>query len=158
MTISDATPSNRAAATSAASTMCTAPWLATSMESCIDFTIGPEATPVQAIEQATAMARMTLPMSLQGVPDSAALCSAVESVLTELVDVTARHRASLDLVGKMAYDGSHITVSVGDMGRALPTPEEEPGLYLVRRVADEMGQYAGDHGGLVTWAAVAVRT
>lgn len=126
------------------------------MDSSIDFTIGPAVTPVQAMSQATAMVGMTLPTFLTGLADPTAVCHAVESVLTELVDVTARHKASLDLVGRVAFDGSHVTVSIGDMDGPLPAPEQEPGLYLVHRLADEVGQYAGDLGGRVTWAAVAV--
>ncbi|OEJ21020.1 hypothetical protein [Streptomyces subrutilus] len=127
------------------------------MDSAIDFTIGPEVTSVQAMAQATAMIRMTLPMFLSDVPEQAEVCRAVESVVTELVDVTARHKAGVDLVGRVAFDGTHVTVSVGDIKGALPAPEQEPGLYLVHRLADEVGQYAGDFGGRVTWAAVPAR-
>lgn len=132
------------------------PWPFT-VDSSIDFTIGPAATPDQAMKQATAMVRMTLPMFLVDVADVTVVCHAVESVVTELVDVTARHKAGVDLVGKVSFDGSHVTVSVGDMTGPLPTPEQEPGLYAVHRLADEVGQYAGDLGGRVTWAALAVQ-
>ncbi|MFJ4084995.1 hypothetical protein ACIP2Z_39380 [Streptomyces iakyrus] len=95
---------------------------------------------------------MALPRLLEGVSDETG--AVVRAILTELVDVTARHGAGGDLVASVAYDGVHVTVSVGDMGRALPAPEEEPGLYLVHRLASDVGQYAGDQGGRVTWAAV----
>lgn len=130
-----------------------APW-ASAVESRVDFVIGPEATPVEAMKQAGAVVTMSLPRFLGGTPGAEETCAAVQAVLTELVDVTARHRAGIDLVCAIAFDGAHVTVSVGDMGRTLPASEEEPGLYLVRRVASEVGQYAGDHGGRVTWAAV----
>lgn len=106
------------------------------------------------MEQAGAMVTMSLPRFLKGTPGAEETCAAVQAVVTELVDVTARHKAGTDLVGSVAFDGSHVTVSVGDMDCELPAPEEEPGLYLVHRVAAEVGQYAGDHGGRVTWAAV----
>ncbi|MGW2550016.1 hypothetical protein [Streptomyces sp. NPDC001635] len=123
-------------------------------ESSLGFTIGPEASPVEAMEQACAMAALSLPRFLSGLPGADDTCARVQSVLTELVDITARHKAGIDLVGRVAFDGAHITVSVGDMDCPLPAPEEEPGLYLVHRVAHEVGQYAGDMGGRVTWAAV----
>ncbi|MBZ6253653.1 hypothetical protein KVH27_35480 [Streptomyces olivaceus] len=124
-------------------------------ESSLTFSIGSSTSPVEAMARAGAMTAMTLPRFLGQAPNADEVCAAAQAVLTELVDVTSRHRASTDLVGRVAYDGAHVTVSVGDMGRTLPAPEEEPGLYLVHRVADEVGQYAGDMGGRVTWAAVA---
>jgi hypothetical protein len=102
------------------------------------------------------MAALTLPRFLAGAPRAEEVCALAQAVLTELVDITARHRASLDLVGRIVYDGAHVTVSVGDMARPLPSPEEEPGLYLVHRVAIEVGQHEGDFGGRVTWASVPV--
>ncbi|MEU1592741.1 hypothetical protein ABZ468_07740 [Streptomyces sp. NPDC005708] len=126
-------------------------------ESSLGFTIGPEASPVEAMEQACAMVALSLPRFLEGVPGAGDVCAAVQAVLTELVDVTARHKAGLDLVGRVAFDGAHVMVSVGDMDGPLPAPEVEPGLYLVHRVASEVGQYAGDMGGRITWAAVEVR-
>lgn len=134
-----------------------APWAGLMAASCMDFTIGPEATPVQAMARATAMAAMSLPSFLADVPGPEQVAARVQAVLTELVDVTARHKAGVDLVGRIAFDGTHVTVSMGEMNIPLPPPIEEPGLYLVHRVAAEVGQYAGDHGGRVTWAAVAVR-
>lgn len=128
------------------------------MDSFIDFTIGPESTPVEAMSRATAMVGMSLPTFLAEVPGADQVCTRVQAVLTELVDITARHKAGRDLVGRVAFDGTHVTVSVGDMDIPLPAPEEEPGLYLVHGIAGkDVGQYAGDHGGRVTWAAVAVR-
>lgn len=126
--------------------------------SAISFSIGPEASPAQAVENANAMVAMTLPRFLAGAPRAAETCTAAQAVLTELVDVTARHKAGQDLVGRVAFDGAHVTISIGDMAGPLPAPEEEPGLYLVHRMAEEVGQYAGDMGGKVTWAAVAVGT
>ncbi|MFG2986156.1 hypothetical protein ACGFYQ_33730 [Streptomyces sp. NPDC048258] len=154
MTISDAIPNNWMIGTPHGELSMPPLWL--SPESAIDFTIGPESTPVEAMKQAAAMVGMTLPTCLSEVPDPEAVCETVKAVLTELVDVTARHRASLDLVGKVKFDGAHVTVSVGDMNCLLPAPSEEPGLYLVHRHADEVGQYAGDLGGRVTWAAIRV--
>lgn len=122
----------------------------------IDFSIGPEASPAEAMERASSMVTLVLPRFLAGVPGADKTRESVQAVLAELVDVTARHRASLDLVGHIVYDGEHVTVSVGDMNGQLPAPEEEPGLYLVHRVAVQVGQYAGDFGGRVTWAAVPV--
>ncbi|MFF0698408.1 hypothetical protein ACFYU4_37960 [Streptomyces tendae] len=122
--------------------------------SSLTFSIGPDVPPVEAMHQAGAMASMTLPRFLSGKPGAEETVAAVLAVLGELVDLTARHKASTGLVGRISYDGAHVTVSVGDMNCLLPAPEEEPGLYLVHRVADEVGQYAGDMGGRVTWAAV----
>ncbi|QFG13289.1 hypothetical protein SEA_GILGAMESH_97 [Streptomyces phage Gilgamesh] len=131
-----------------------APALLVSVENSVDFVIGPEVPSVAAMERADTVASLALPRMLEDVPDAARICAEVQAVLIELVDVTARYRADGPLVGRIAHDAGHITVSVGDMARVLPAPEEEPGLYLVHRLASEIGQYEGDHGGRVTWAAV----
>lgn len=131
-----------------------APQWPTMMDSCIDFAIGPEASPVEAMERAGAMTSLSLPRLLEETPGATDTLSAVQAVLTELVDVTARHKAGLDLVVRLAFDGAHVTVSVGDMDCPLPAAAEEPGLYLVYGVASEVGQHVGDNGGRVTWAAV----
>ncbi|MFF8399906.1 hypothetical protein [Streptomyces sp. NPDC016172] len=126
-------------------------------ENSLSFTIGPEHSPIEAMAAANDMVAMSFPSFLEGLPNAAQVCADVHAVLTELVDVTARNRASVDLVGKVTYDGRHVTVSVGDMAGRLPSPEVEPGLYLVHGTAHEVGQHAGDAGGWVTWAALAVR-
>ncbi|PNG19427.1 hypothetical protein [Streptomyces cahuitamycinicus] len=155
MTVSDATPHNPIVATS--NGRLAIPEELLTEESSIGFTIGPEYSPVQAMDAANSVVAMSLPNLLKGVPDAAQACADVHAVLTELVDITTRHRASADLVGKVVFDGFHVTVSVGDMSCSLPTPEVEPGLYLVHGTAQEVGQHDGDAGGRVTWAAVAVR-
>ncbi|MET9776107.1 hypothetical protein ABZ023_17935 [Streptomyces sp. NPDC006367] len=155
VTISDAAPHNWPPRTPVLTGQSTDTTGLLGTESALSFSIGPEVSPIEAMEQVGTMTAMTLPRFLTGAPNAAEVCAAAQAVLTELVDVTARHRVSAHLVGRVAYDGAHVTVSVGDMGRPLPAPEEEPGLYLVHRVADEFGQYAGDLGGRVTWAAVA---
>lgn len=123
--------------------------------SSLDFVINREVSPAEAVEQSTLVAEMALPAFFEGRGNAAPLTANVVAVLTELVDVTARHKPDIDLVCRVSFDGQHVTVSVGDMGRTLPPPEEEPGLYLVHRIADQVGQYDGFHGGRVTWAAVA---
>lgn len=153
MTISDATPHNWPPRPTFPAEGTAAPHLL-GVESTIDFAIGPEATPIEAMERAGAMAALSLPRFLEGVAGAEDTCAAVQAVLTELVDVTARHKAGHDLVARLGFDGAHVTVSVGDMNCLLPAPEDEPGLYLVHRVASDVGQYAGDNGGRVTWAAV----
>lgn len=155
VTISDAAPHNWPTSASAREEQITAAPDLLGVESSITFSIGPETSPVEAMKQAEATVAMMLPRFLAEVPGAKDVCAAAQAVLVELVDVTARHKAGSDLVGKVAYDGDHVTVSVGDMDCSLPAPEEEPGLYLVHRAAVEVGQYAGDHGGRVTWAAVA---
>ncbi|MER7952003.1 hypothetical protein ABTY59_31895 [Streptomyces sp. NPDC096079] len=125
-------------------------------EDSFDFVIGLEATPAQAMERADALLRMALPLFLERRKGSLAAFEPAAAVLTELVDVTARYAAGDALVGRVAFDGFHVTISVGDMHCELPRPEIEPGLYTVHRLAAEFGQYAGDHGGRITWAAVAV--
>lgn len=131
----------------------TAPW-PFAVEKNVTFTIGPNVSAAEALERATTAATLILPRLLEGAPSAAQTSDNVRAVLQELVDVTARHTAGADLVAQIAYDGVHVTVSVGDMVGTLPAPEVEPGLYLVHRLASEVGQYAGDHGGRVTWAAV----
>ncbi|MFK0159090.1 hypothetical protein ACIQVK_44350 [Streptomyces sp. NPDC090493] len=123
-------------------------------ENSVDFVIGPDVTPPDAMERANAAAALALPRLLEGAPHINRTSDEVQAVLQELVDVTARHSTGAGLVARIAYDGGHVTVSVGDMDGALPAPEVEPGLYLVHRTASVVGQYAGDHGGRVTWAAV----
>ncbi|MGW0033054.1 hypothetical protein ACWDXD_24960 [Streptomyces sp. NPDC003314] len=131
------------------------PWATKS--SSVDFVIDRDARPVEAIEQARKLGALMLPGLIGESSDRAELRENTLNVLIELVDLTARHPASPGLLGRIEYDGQHVTVSVGDMGRALPTPEEEPGLYLVQRLCGrDIGQYAGDRGGRVTWAAVQV--
>jgi hypothetical protein len=155
VTISDAAPHNwnpRTTVTAGESTP-----LAIGVESSVDFVIGPGTSPVDAMQQAAAMVALALPRFLEGAPEADEVCAAAQAVLTELVDVTARHRAGDDLVGRVSFDGLYVTVSVGDMAGALPAPEDEPGLFLVHRLATVVRQHAGTMGGLVTWAAVPVR-
>ncbi|MEU9354961.1 hypothetical protein AB0D65_29200 [Streptomyces griseoloalbus] len=147
MTIPHATPHNR----TSASLGLVADVLPVSS---LDFAISPGAKPTEATRQAAAVTATALPMFLDNTPNAAQIEQDVQAVVLELVDITARHRACNSLIGRVAYDGTHVTVSIGDMDCSLPQPEEEPGLYLVHRVAAEVGQYAGDHGGRVTWAAV----
>lgn len=149
VTISDATPHNRTTTPLGHSVVEVLAPL-----SSLDFAIGPEVTPDEAMERATAVTSTALPLFLKGHQRADQISQDVRALMTELVDVTARHKAGLDLVGRISYDGTHVTVTVGDMDGPLPPPEEEPGLYLVHRVASDIGQYAGDHGGQVTWAAV----
>jgi hypothetical protein len=99
-----------------------------------------------------------LPALLAGVPNANAVEDATLAVLTELVDVTARHRASVDLSGRISCDGDHVLITVGEMDQPLPDSEEEPGLFLVRRLTDEIGQYRGDEAGYMAWASVPVRS
>ncbi|MFI7415254.1 hypothetical protein ACIBU0_42140 [Streptomyces sp. NPDC049627] len=125
------------------------------VENSVDFTIDdPDVPPAEAMERATAAATLALPRLLEGATHATRTSDDVRAVLQELVDVTARHSTGAGLVARIAYDGAHVTVSVGDMAGTLPAPEEEPGLYLVYRLASEVGQYDGDHGGRVTWAAL----
>ncbi|RZU28204.1 hypothetical protein EV284_6370 [Streptomyces sp. BK022] len=128
------------------------------VEKAASFVIGPEVSPVEAMDQARAVVAPQLARFLQGLPDADWVRGDALAVLTELVDVTARYRAGVDLRGRVAFDGSHVTVTVSEMDRALPAPEDEPGLYLVHRAADDIGQYAGDDGGRVTWASIPART
>ncbi|MGW6304221.1 hypothetical protein ACWFRQ_07685 [Streptomyces niveus] len=102
-------------------------------------------------------AAMVLLALLAGLPEAVRVADSVLAVLTELVDVTARHRASTDLAGRISYDGDHVLLTVGEMNRSLPDPEEEPGLFLVHRLVGEMGQYRGDEAGYVTWVSVPIR-
>ncbi|MFB6629923.1 hypothetical protein ACFCWY_08515 [Streptomyces sp. NPDC056362] len=132
----------------------------TANDNSVDFAIGRDVASAEAIEQARKLAAFMLPGLVNGAPDEARLCAAVTDVLIELVDLTARYPASGGLVGQLSYDESHVMVSVGDMGRALPSVEEEPGLHLVYRLVEDagadIGQHVGDRGGWVTWVAVAV--
>ncbi|MFE7072650.1 hypothetical protein ACFU96_21465 [Streptomyces sp. NPDC057620] len=100
---------------------------------------------------------MTLPTLLADAPNANVVEEATLAVLTELVDVTARHRASIDLSGRVSYDGEHVLITVGEMDQPLPDSHEEPGLFLVRCLSDEIGQYCGDETGYVTWASVPVQ-
>ncbi|MGW4087007.1 hypothetical protein ACWEGS_28645 [Streptomyces sp. NPDC004822] len=147
MTLSDATPHNWTGMFGGLTDTLKA-------ESSVDFAMGPTASPAEALERASAAVALALPRLLDGVPGAAQTCANVQAVATELIDITARHLAGQDMIGRLAYDGAHVTVSIGDMDRQLPGPEVEPGLYLVHRLVSDVGQYAGDHGGRVTWAAV----
>ncbi|WP_031102429.1 hypothetical protein [Streptomyces sp. NRRL S-146] len=157
MTISDAMPYLWASSlrTPAPGNTATAPQ-APGVENSLDFRIGPEHAPAEAMRRSNRFAAMVLPALLVGLPDSEVISESVLKVLTELVDIAARHRASVDLSGRVSCDGSHVMLTVGEMCRPLPAPEEEPGLYTVRRLADDFGQYRGDEGGYATWASVPV--
>ncbi|AJC54460.1 hypothetical protein [Streptomyces sp. 769] len=69
---------------------------------------------------------MVLPALLGSTPKVVPLGEAVLAVLTELVDVTARHRVSVDLAGRISYDGSHVLISIGEIDQTLPEPDDEP--------------------------------
>ncbi|GAB2966087.1 hypothetical protein GCM10023080_029900 [Streptomyces pseudoechinosporeus] len=124
------------------------------VENSIEFRLGPEHTPVQSMRRARGFVAKVLPALLAGAPNAKAVEEATLAVLTELVDVTARHRASIDLSGRVSYDEDHVLITVGEMNRPLPAPEEEPGLFLVHRLTDDIGQYRGDEAGDVTWVSV----
>lgn len=127
------------------------------VDNSIEFRLGPEHTPVQSMQRARSFVARVLPALLAAAPDGKAVAETTLAVLTELVDVTARHRASLDLSGRVSYDGDHVLITVGEMSRSLPAPEEEPGLFLVRRLVDDIGQHRGDEGGYATWTSIPVR-
>ncbi|MFJ9416637.1 hypothetical protein ACIRPT_20945 [Streptomyces sp. NPDC101227] len=124
----------------------------------IAFAVGPHVEAADTMTRAAAFVRRTLPMLLKGEANVDTISRDVLAVVTELVDITARHRCSIDILGRVVFDGAHVTVSVGEMCGPLPAPDEEPGLYLVRRLADDLGQYCGDAGGYVIWASVPVRS
>ncbi|MDH6629356.1 hypothetical protein M2271_007192 [Streptomyces sp. LBL] len=128
------------------------------IENSIEFLLGPEGTPVQSLRRARGFVAKVLPALLAGAPNVKVVEEATLAVLTELVDVTARHRVSVDLSGRVSYDGDHVLITVGEMDRALPSSEEEPGLYIVHRLTDEIGQYRGNDAGYATWASVPVRS
>ncbi|MFG2512610.1 hypothetical protein [Streptomyces sp. NPDC048584] len=127
------------------------------LEDSIEFRLGPEHTAVQSMRRARSFVAKVLPTLLAGASNVEAVEEATLAVLTELVDVTARHRASVDLSGRVSYDGDHVLITVGEMGRPLPAPEEEPGLFLVHRLTDDIGQYRSDEAGYVTWVSVPFR-
>lgn len=124
------------------------------MDNSIEFRLGPEHAPVQSMRRARRFVARVLPALLAGAPHAEAVKETTLAVLTELVDVTARHRASVDLSGRVSYDGDHVLITVGEMDRPLPAPEEEPGLFLVHRLTDDVGQYRGAEAGNVTWVSV----
>ncbi|MFE4579440.1 hypothetical protein [Streptomyces chartreusis] len=156
MTISDAiTPHWASSLLSApAGRGATTPHGLPNLEKSIEFRLGPEHTPFQSVRRARRFASTVLPALLADAPNVKAVGEAALAVLTELVDVTARHRASVDLSGRVSYDGDHVLITVGEMDRPLPAPEEEPGLFLVHRLTDDVGQYRGDEAGNVTWVSV----
>lgn len=124
----------------------------------LEFRLGPEHKPAEALHRSRRFAAMVLPALLGEIPDAAAVVESVLGVLTELVDVTARYRASVDLAGRISCDGAHVLLTLGEMDRPLPDPEAEPGLFIVHRSVDDIGQYRGDEGGHVIWASVPVRS
>lgn len=126
-------------------------------ENSLEFRIGPEHQPVETVRRSHGFAAMVLPALLAGRADAVPVADSVLAVLTELVDVTARNRASIDLAGRVSYDGDHVLLTVGEMDCPLPAPEEEPGLYVVHRLVDHVGQYRSDDEGFVTWASLPVR-
>ncbi|WP_190128400.1 hypothetical protein [Streptomyces mashuensis] len=134
-----------------------APWRQLAMSREITFCLGTSTAPASPMERAAAFARRTLPMLLKGAPAAQAASDDVISVVRELVDIASRDRHGPDILGRIVFDGTHITVSVGEKQGPLPQPDDEPGLYLVRRLTDDIGQYRGDNAGYVTWASVPVQ-
>ncbi|MGY1503002.1 hypothetical protein ACW4TU_41610 [Streptomyces sp. QTS52] len=128
------------------------------VENSVEFRLGPQYTPIESMRRARGFVTKVLPALLVAAPNAEVVDEAVLSVLTELVDVTARHRASTDLSGRISYDGEHVLITVGEMSRPLPGPHEEPGLFLVHRLADDIGQHRGDDNGFATWASIPVRS
>ncbi|MFJ2745280.1 hypothetical protein ACIO3O_37110 [Streptomyces sp. NPDC087440] len=110
----------------------------------------------RAAERCSAFARTVLGPFLGDHPDPGPLVDNVVAVITELVDVASRTTRRSTIVCVVEFDGSHFMVSVEEIHGRLPHPQDEPGLYLVHRVADEVGQHLGDHGGTVIWASVPV--
>ncbi|WP_409473566.1 hypothetical protein [Streptomyces sp. HC307] len=127
------------------------------LESSIEFRLGPEHTSVQSMRRARGFVAKVLPALLAGAPNANVVGEAALAVLTELVDITARHRASVDLSGRVSYDGEHVLIAVGEMDQRLPDPEEEPGLFIVHRLVDDIGQYRDDDDGYATWVSIPVR-
>ncbi|WP_370418929.1 hypothetical protein AB8O64_10755 [Streptomyces sp. QH1-20] len=158
MTISDAVPLLWASSLRhpAASKNAAVPQILSTPNS-LEFRVGPERSPAQTVHRSHRFASMMLPALLGELSQAAAVAEQVLAVLTELVDITARHRASVDLSGRISCDGSHVLLTIGEADRPLPTPEDEPGLFLVHRLTDDLGQYRGDEGGHVTWTSVPVR-
>ncbi|MEU8540819.1 hypothetical protein AB0C52_12680 [Streptomyces sp. NPDC048717] len=123
----------------------------------IAFSVGPDVAPIDAMERAVATVRRMLPMLLKEAPVALAVSEEVLAVTRELVDIAARDRSSVDILGRVTLDDAHITISVGEKRCPLPRPDVEPGLYLVHRLAEEVGQYRGDGNGYIMWAAVGIQ-
>ncbi|WP_435057589.1 hypothetical protein [Streptomyces sp. bgisy060] len=123
----------------------------------ITLCLGPDKTPVAAMESAVAFVHRTLPTLLAGSPPALAVSEHITSVVRELVDIVARDCHAEDILGRVVFDGAHITISIGEKRGTLPEPDVEPGLYLVRRLVDDIGQYAGDEGGYVVWASIPIQ-
>ncbi|MEN8652557.1 hypothetical protein ABCR94_18620 [Streptomyces sp. 21So2-11] len=73
------------------------------MDRDITFTIGPETKPIDAMKRAAAFVRRTLPMLLKGEQSAGVLSQDVLAVVTELVDITARHRCGTDVLGRVVF-------------------------------------------------------
>lgn len=72
------------------------------------FRVGPERDPAEVMCRSHRFAAVVLPALLGELPEAAAVAESVLAVLTELVDVIARHRASVDLAGRISFDaGAH---------------------------------------------------
>ncbi|MEW1701019.1 hypothetical protein ACIQCR_16735 [Streptomyces sp. NPDC093249] len=121
----------------------------------VTFCLGSQVAPGEAMERAVATVRRALP-ALLGAASASRTADEVVDVVRELVDIVARDRIGADILGRVTADEGHVTVSVGERRRQLPSPGSEPGLYLVNRHADEVGQYRGDEGGYIVWAAINV--
>ncbi|WP_411147459.1 hypothetical protein [Streptomyces sp. A30] len=160
MTISDAMPQLWASSLpfAAVGSGAVTPLGLPDVENSIEFRLGPEHTSVQSMRRARGFVAKVLPALLAGAPNANVVEETTLAVLTELVDITARHRASVDLSGRVSYDGEHVLIAVGEMDQPLPGPEEEPGLFIVHRLVDDIGQYRDDDDGYATWASIPVRS
>ncbi|MER0484565.1 hypothetical protein ABR737_40615 [Streptomyces sp. Edi2] len=120
MTISDAEPLLWASSLRNSATRRNADVPQVLLPNSLEFRLGPEDAPAEALRRSRRFAAMALPALLGPVLDAGAVVEWVLGVLTELVDVTARHRASADLAGRISCDGIHALVAVGEMDRPLP--------------------------------------
>ncbi len=93
------------------------------VESSVEFCLGPGRTAAQSMRRARGFVAKVLPALLAGAPGAQGVEETALAVLTELVDVAARHRASVDLSGRVSCDRDHVLITVGEMGRPLPAPE-----------------------------------
>ncbi|NGO66993.1 ATP-binding protein [Streptomyces boncukensis] len=154
MTISDTTPHKWVSALrTRVAEPDRAPW-ASAVENSLEVRLSAEHPPTEAIRRVRSFVETFLPALLPGRPE---MQETVLAVLTELVDITARHQHCPDLEGRISTDGAHVMLTLGEMDRPLPSPDEEPGLYLVHRLVDDIGQYRGDQGGHATWASVPLK-
>jgi hypothetical protein len=108
-----------------------------------------------AAPRCAAFARNVLRAFTTGLQNADEAVSSALAAAYELADTAARRAWGEAFNADLTYDGQHVMISVGDI-HPIDNCENEPGLFLVKRVADDVGEHSGEYGGSIIWASIPV--